>query len=258
MTTTPAEPTRGGRDPSLTTDGVPAAAASAQLEGIVVPTSLGEVVFARLRDAIIDKSLPPGSRIAEWAIAEQLGVSRTPVRETLWRLRQMGLIEAVGRKGYQVAYPSRSAIEQAYEVHEALQVLAAGVAVQRATDEELAEIRDAARASLAGAANGDVDEFLRWDDEFHERITRAAQNARLKLVIDDTAALVLTLRARDFLYQKASVECGRAHVAIGDAMVRRDRPESEAQMRAHIQQVRDYVLEADSERQDGVVPRTAS
>ena len=102
-----------------------------------------------------------------------------------------------------------------------------------------------------------MDEFLRWDDAFHERITRAAQNARLKLVIDDTAALVLTLRARDFLYQKASVECGRAHVAIGDAMVRRDRPESELQMRAHIQQVRDYVLEADSEREDGVVPRAA-
>lgn len=256
--TTPVEPTRGGRDPGPTTDGVPAAAACGQLEGIVVPTSLGEIVFARLRDAIIDKSLPPGSRIAEWAIAEQLGVSRTPVRETLWRLRQMGLIEAVGRKGYQVAYPSRAAIEQAYEVHEALQVLAAGVAVQRATDEELAAIGEAARASLEGAENGDVEEFLRRDDEFHERITRAAQNSRLKLVIDDTAALVLTLRARDFLYQKASVECGRAHVAIGDAMVRRDRPDSEAQMRVHIQQVRDYVLEADSERQDGVVPRTAS
>jgi GntR family transcriptional regulator, rspAB operon transcriptional repressor len=254
--TTPAEPTRDGRGSGPTTDGVPAAVA-APLEGIVVPTSLGEAVFERLRDAIIDKSLPPGSRIAEWAIAQQLGVSRTPVRETLWRLRQMGLIEAVGRKGYQVAYPSRTAIEQAYEVHEALQVLAAGVAVERGSDEELAAIRDAALASLAGATNGDMDEFLRWDDEFHERITRAAQNSRLKLVIDDTAALVLTLRARDFLYQKASVECGRAHVAIGEAMLRRDRPESERQMRAHIQQVRDYVLEADSERQDGVVPEPA-
>ena len=77
-------------------------------------------------------------------------------------------------------------------------------------------------------------------------------------MIDDTAALVLTLRARDFLYQKASVECGRAHVAIGEALVRRDRDESERQMRLHIQQVRDYVLEADSERQDGVVAEPAS
>ena len=254
--TTPGEPARSGRDHAATSDGAPPAALSA-LEGIAVPSSLGEVVFERLRDAIIDKSLPPGSRIAEWAIAEQLGVSRTPVRETLWRLRQMGLIEAVGRKGYQVAFPSRTAIEQAYEVHEALQVLAAGVAAERATDEELAAIEVAAVASLDGATSGDMGEFLRWDDEFHERITRAAQNARLKLVIDDTAALVLTLRARDFLYQKASVECGRAHVTIGAAMVRRDRAESEGQMRAHIQQVRDYVLEADSDRQDGVVPGPA-
>ena len=155
-----------------------------------------------------------------------------------------------GRKGYQVAHPSRIAIEQAYEVHEALQVLAAGVASERATDEELAAARAAARASLAGARHGDMSEFLRWDDEFHERVTLAAQNPRLKLVIDDTAALVLTLRARDFLYEKASVECGRAHVAIGEAMVRRDRAEAESQMRRHIQQVRDYVLEADSEREE--------
>jgi DNA-binding GntR family transcriptional regulator len=186
-------------------------------------------------------------------IAEQLGVSRTPVRETLWRLRQMGLIEATGRKGYRVANPSRSAIEQAYEVHEALQVLAAGVATERASDGGLAAVRDAAVASLDGARHGEMGEFLRWDDEFHERVTRAAENPRLKLVIDDTAALVLTLRSRDFLYQKASVECGRAHVAIGDAMVQRDRPGAESEMRRHIQQVRDYVLEADSGRVDGEV-----
>jgi DNA-binding GntR family transcriptional regulator len=253
---TGAEPAkvRAARDSALAGGSM---SAPAQLEGIQVPTSLGEIVFARVRDAIIDKSLPPGARIAEWAIAEQLGVSRTPVRETLWRLRQMGLVEAVGRKGYQVAHPSRTAIEQAYEVHEALQVLAAGVAAQRATDAELVAIRDAARASLEGARQGDMAGFLQRDDEFHERITQAARNPRLKLVIDDTAALVLTLRARDFLYQKASIECGRAHVAIGDAMLRRDRAEAESQMRRHIQQVRDYVLEADSERAEPVVDGSA-
>ena len=255
--TTGAEPAKARDAREATLDGA-ALPAPAQLAGIQVPTSLGEIVFARVRDAIIDKSLPPGARIAEWAIAEQLGVSRTPVRETLWRLRQMGLVEAVGRKGYQVAHPSRTAIEQAYEVHEALQVLAAGVAAERASEGALAGIRDAAMASLDGALQGDMTEFLRWDDEFHERVTQAAQNPRLKLVIDDTAALVLTLRARDFLYEKASVECGRAHVAIGDAIVRRERAEAESQMRRHIQQVRDYVLEADSEREEPSVDGTAS
>jgi DNA-binding GntR family transcriptional regulator len=255
--TTGAEPAKArDADDSPLDGGAPGAAA--QLEGIQVPTSLGEIVFARVRDAIIDKSLPPGARIAEWAIAEQLGVSRTPVRETLWRLRQMGLVEAVGRKGYQVAHPSRTAIEQAYEVHEALQVLAAGVATERAPDDVLVAIGAAGRASLDGALNGDMAEFLRWDDDFHERVTQASQNPRLKLVIDDTAALVLTLRARDFLYEKASVECGRAHVAIGEAMVRRDRAEAEAQMRRHIQQVRDYVLEADDEREHAALDGSGS
>lgn len=247
--TTGAEPLRGRRSRAGVIDDA-SAEAPGGLEGIVAPASLGEMVFVRLRDAIIDKELPPGARLAEWMIAEQLGVSRTPVRETLWRLRQMGLVEeAPGRKGYQVAHPTRQAIEQAYDVHEAVQVHAAGVASERATDAELVEIHMAAVASLESAVNGDMAGFLRWDDEFHELITQGARNPRLKCVIDDTAALVMTLRARDFLYEKASLECGRTHVAIADEMVLRDRPESEAQMRLHIRQVRDYVLEADAEQQ---------
>jgi DNA-binding GntR family transcriptional regulator len=227
----------------------PPARAMAQLEEIQLPTSLGEVVFARLRDAIIDKSLPPGARVAEWAIAKQLGVSRTPVRETLWRLRQMGLVEVAGRKGYQVAYPSRQAIEQAYELREALEGFSAGVASERATDEELQTILDAASASLEGATNGDIAEFLRWDKTFHEGATQLASNPRLKMLVEDTWALVMTLRTRDFLYEHASLECGRAHVTIGEAMVRRDRAAVEQLMRRHIQQVRDYVLTADSQQQ---------
>jgi DNA-binding GntR family transcriptional regulator len=247
--TTGAEPLRARPTGFEATEEASAEIPGAALEGIVAPASLGEMVFMRLRDAIIDKSLPPGARLAEWMIAEQLGVSRTPVRETLWRLRQMGLVEeASGRKGYQVAHPSRQAIEQAYEVHEAVQVLAAGVASERATDDELIAIHEAAVASLDSALNGDMAGFLRWDDEFHERITQAARNPRLKRVIDDTAALVMTLRARDFLYEKASLECGRTHVAIADELLLRDRSLSESLMRQHIRQVRDYVLEADAEQ----------
>lgn len=233
------------------------ALAMAQLEEIAAPTSLGEVVFERLRDAIIDKSLPPGARVAEWAIAEQLGVSRTPVRETLWRLRQMGLIELAGRKGYRVAYPSRHAIEQAYELREALEGFAAGAAAERASDAELQVTLDAANASLVGAANGDIAEFLRWDAKFHEGATQLAGNARLKMLVDDSWALVMTLRSRDFLYERASLECGRAHVEIGEAMVRRERPLVEQLMRLHIQQVRDYVLKADEARQKGALAEPA-
>ncbi len=223
-----------------------------------MPPSLGDAVFARLRDAIIDKSFPPGARIAEGVIAQKLGVSRTPVRETLWRLRQMGLIEVTGRKGYRVAPPSREAIEHAYELREALEVFSAGLATERATDEELAAIHDAGRASLAGAQTGDLDEFRHWDQEFHERATRSARNPRLKLLIEDTWALVTTLRTRDFLYEKASVECGGAHVAVGDAMVRRDRSEVERLMRLHIHQVRDYVLQAQDERDGAVIGTSTS
>lgn len=254
MTADPNPDRTNGASGAWTSSGdLPAVAAPTQLEEIELPTSLGDVVFTRLRDAIIDKSLPPGARIAEGAIAQELGVSRTPVRETLWRLRQMGLIEVAGRKGYQVAHPSRQAIEHAYELREALEVFSTGVAAERATDEELAAIHDAGRASLAGAEAGDLDEFRRWDQEFHERATRSARNPRLKMLIEDTWALVTTLRTRDFLYDQASIDCGRAHVVIGDALVRRDRADVERLMRLHIHQVRDYVLLALDDRKSAAV-----
>ena len=116
---------------------------------------------------------------------------------------------------------------------------------------------DAAKASLVGAANGDIAEFIRWDAKFHEGTMQLANNARLKMLVDDSWALVMTLRARDFLYERASLECGQAHVAIGEAMVKRDRPLVEQLMRLHIQQVRDYVLKADEARQRGALAEPA-
>lgn len=244
--------TSPGRDPKRPAAGVLSGGASDEaappLVEIEPPDSLGDVVFARLRDAIIDRSLAPGARITEGDLSVRLGVSRTPVRETLWRLRQMGLIESVGRKGYQVALPSRKAIEQAYELRDALEVFAAGLAGLRASDAELKAIEAAAAASLRGAENGDMAEFRRWDGEFHDLICQASGNPRLQTHVTDTWALVITLRERDYLYDLASVACGSAHVAIAEAMGRRDREQVERLMRAHIRQVCDYVLEADTAR----------
>jgi DNA-binding GntR family transcriptional regulator len=227
-------------------------AAITQLDEIELPVSLGDIVFARVRAAIIDKSLPPGARIGEGALAEQLGVSRTPVRETLWRLRQMGLVEAVGRKGYQVTYPSRQAIEHAYELREALEVFSAGAGTERASEAELARILEAAKASLAGAKKGDLAEFRRYDEEFHDLLCRCSRNPRLRMYIEDTWALVLTLRERDYLYNEASIACGGDHVQIAEAMVLRDREEVERLVRNHIRQVRDFVLRPDPSGVDGV------
>ena len=208
----------------------------------VRPERLADVVYEAIRQSIMDKTLPPGARITESGVAEQLGVSKTPVREALLRLRRIGVIEADGVRGARVLSPSRSAIRQAYEVREALEVFAVRIAAERVSGDDLERICDCAERSLDGASRGDQASFREWDFAFHRAIAEAADNPRLTELIEDVFTLIGTLRQRDFPVGGWSVECGKAHVRIADAIARRDAPAAEAAAREHIRQVESYVL----------------
>ena len=144
-------------------------------EGLVLehkPESLTDVVYEKIRDAIINRVIPPGSRVTEAALAEQLNVSKTPVREALLKLRQIGLIEPTGRRGGRVTLPSRSSIQHAYEARQALESFAAEIVAERGSDADVTLIGEAARRCLAAAEAGDLQGFRRWDLAFHEKIRR--------------------------------------------------------------------------------------
>ena len=206
------------------------------------PESLADMVYDAIRRLVMDKTLPPGSRVSEHALAERLGVSKTPVREAMLRLRQIGVIQSDGVRGGRVARPSRTAIRQAYEIREALEVHAVRSATARGGAADLERIRDAAERSLECARAGDQEGFREHDFAFHRSIAAAAGNPRLTQLIEDVLTLIVTLRQRDFPGLQASVECGHAHVQIADAMARADIEGAEASARTHIRQVEGYVL----------------
>lgn len=206
------------------------------------PESLADIVYDAIRRSIMDKTLPPGSRVSENALAERLGVSKTPVREAMLRLRQIGVIQSDGVRGGRVARPSRTAIRQAYEIREALEVYAVRSAIARGSASDLERIRDAAERSLECARAGDQEGFREHDFGFHRCIAATAGNPRLTQLIEDVLTLIVTLRQRDFPDLQASVECGHGHVQIADAMARDDVEDAEACARAHIRQVEGYVL----------------
>jgi DNA-binding GntR family transcriptional regulator len=216
--------------------------AEVHFQPLEVPERLADVVYDAIRQSIMDKTLPPGARVTESGIAGQLGVSKTPVREAMLRLRRIGVIEPDGVRGARVISPSRSQIRQAYEVREALEVFAVRIAAERVSGDDLERICDAAERSLKGAAKGDQAEFREWDFVFHRAIAEASDNPRLTELIEDVFTLIGTLRQRDFPEAGWSVECGKAHVRIADAIARRDTTSAEAEARAHIRQVEGYVL----------------
>jgi DNA-binding GntR family transcriptional regulator len=206
------------------------------------PERLADVVYDAIRQSIMDKTLRPGARVTESGIAEQLGISKTPVREALLRLRRIGVIEPDGVRGGRVVRPSLSAIRQAYEVREALEVFAVRTVAEHVSGSDLERVSEAAARSLERATAGDQSGFREWDFVFHRAIAQAAANARLAALIEDVFTLIGTLRQRDFPDTGFSVECGEYHVRIAEAIARRDVSGAEAATREHIRQVEGYVL----------------
>ena len=101
---------------------------------------LRELVFESLREAIIQGKLGPGERLMEIQLAEEMGVSRTPVREAIRKLELEGLVVMIPRKGAYVAGLSLKDIADVFEIRRALEGLAAELASERATDEELEQM----------------------------------------------------------------------------------------------------------------------
>jgi DNA-binding GntR family transcriptional regulator len=206
------------------------------------PERLTDVVYETIRDAIINKAIAPGSRLTEAALAEKLNVSKTPVREALLKLKQIGLVEPSGRRGGRVTLPSRSLIQHAYEARQALESSAAEIVAERGSDADVRLIGETARRCLAAAEAADLVGFRRWDLTFHEKIGEATGNPRLCELVADSFALVMALRRRDVPQAGDSVDCAQAHMRIVDAIARRDSDGARHAMRDHVRQVEGYVL----------------
>ena len=139
---------------------------------------LRDIVFETLRDAIINQTLKPGERLMEIQLADEMGVSRTPVREAIRKLELEGLVVMVPRKGAYVAGMSMKDIHEVFELRSALEGLAVTLAAERITDDELEELeRQVVKESEEREA--DLDTIVFIDTTIHDMIYQAARNQRL-------------------------------------------------------------------------------
>ncbi|OPZ75310.1 MAG: putative HTH-type transcriptional regulator YdfH [Firmicutes bacterium ADurb.Bin456] len=142
---------------------------------------LREMVFESLREAIILGRLKPGERLMEIQLAEEMGVSRTPVREAIRKLELEGFVVMVPRKGAYVAGISVKDIVDVFEVRAALEGLAAALAAERITSEEM----DQLEMSLLKIYNteDDINAIVEGDSSFHNLVYQASRNQRLVQII---------------------------------------------------------------------------
>ena len=140
---------------------------------------LRDVVFNTLRRAILKGDLKPGERLMEIALAEKLGVSRTPIREAIRKLELEGLVVMAPRKGAKVASITERDLNDVLEVRKGMEELAIRLACERITPEELDELDKVEQRFLSLTENGDLTELAEMDVAFHDIIYNATNNNRL-------------------------------------------------------------------------------
>lgn len=201
----------------------------------IAASNLRDQVEQRVRDAILDGTFRPGQRLVETTIADQLGVSRAPLREVFSALGREGLMMNIPRRGNFVVDFTDKDIEEIYSLRLLLEVGALQRAITRFSAEDLAELQSLVDrlGELAGSGSA-PGEVVTLDLQFHARICRAADHGRLFQVWDSMRAqtqLLIGLTSRTH-YQPG--EPRQYHQAILDAIQAADLPRAEALLSDHI------------------------
>lgn len=205
---------------------------------------LRELVLEAIREAIISGILKPRERLMEIQLAEELGVSRTPIREALRKLELEGFIVMVPRKGAYVADMSFKDIADIFEIRAALEGLAAGLAAERVTDEEMEDMERHLVEKADAIARNDIECLVQVDTRFHESIYRASRNERLWTIINNLREQIQRFRAMSLAYPGRSKQSLEEHRAIVEAIHARDTALARQVTQEHIENAEQYMIEA--------------
>ena len=205
--------------------------------------SLGERVYRTVRDLILSQVFPPGSKLNVEQICRDLGVSRTPVWDTMRRLESEGLVNTVPRHGVFVLNYGADQVLDLFMVRGALEALA----VRQAARNLDADSRPALEATMAemdrAAATVEMERYSRAAIEFHDSVLRAARNQALTRLLENVYAQILVLRLRS-LYLPERVESSVAeHRALFEAVMSGDAEGGERLARSHAAHVLQDALE---------------
>src|SRR6187402_1817862 len=195
------------------------------------PRALYEEVAELLRQRIFQRELEPGSWIDELKLAEEYGISRTPLREALKVLAAEGLVTMKVRRGAYVTEVSEQDLAEVYHLLSLLESDAAGVVAQKATEAQLRELQTL-HTELEAAVK-QRDKFFAINERFHMRLLEIAGNKWRNQMVADLRK-VMKLNRQNSLLKSGRIEESLAeHRAVMDALVRRDASAAMQRMHEH-------------------------
>jgi DNA-binding GntR family transcriptional regulator len=204
-----------------------------------------EKVYESLRSAILAGRLDPGERLAEEHLAEELRVSRTPVREALHKLESEGLIKPLETRGFIVSRDSKEEVEELFELRSVLEGYALRIICGNASDEllkKLGRLIEKAEEALKGRR---IDEVFKWNTQFHDTLHGlVTEKRRLHRLLVNMRKYVLMYRKDTLESPDGAREAVEGHKRIVMALGLRDQELCERMMRHHIHRAREDALQS--------------
>lgn len=195
---------------------------------------LRDVVFNTLRRAILRGELVPGQRLMEIRLADQMGVSRTPVREAIRKLELEGLVVMVPRKGAEVAHISGKNLRDVLEVRRALEELAGELACERMTAEDFKKLEQANHKFASVLDSDDITVLGQADEKFHGLIYQATDNDRLVQMVNHLREQMYRYRIEHLKNKSQRTILLQEHQDIMRALAARDVEAVRRAIRVHI------------------------
>ena len=214
----------------------------------VVPSSLHDDVADRLRELIFGGSLTPGSFIDEPALCEQLGISRTPLREALKVLTAEGLLRHEPRRGCFVNQITERDLDEIFPVIALLEGRCAFEAARNASDADLAALEVLHQRLNRHAQARRISDYYETNHSIHEAIITLADNRWLAQVIGDLRKILRLARLQQLHAPGRLDQSLSEHMAVFAALKARDAEGAEAAMRTHLVRQREALRELARQR----------
>lgn len=196
---------------------------------------LRDIVCEAMRQAMVDGVFHPGERLMEIQLAEDLGVSRTPVREAIRKLELEGFVVIIPRRGTYVADISIRDINEVYEIRIALDVLAAGLAAARISSEDFIKLNEYLHEIEECIENNHTDKLVELDVAFHDVLYHASNNKRLVGIISNLREQMTRIRTRSMNYRDRRHETFQEHRKLVAAIADKNVEEAKRIAREHLE-----------------------
>ncbi|MEJ2165225.1 MAG: GntR family transcriptional regulator [Desulfobacterales bacterium] len=204
--------------------------------------NLDQKAYAILKNLIVDRKLLPGEKIPQEKLARDLGISRTPLVSALKFLEQEKLIESIPRRGFFVRLFSKEEMASIFELREVLEGLAARRAASKITDSQVKKLKSFFN-EFAGQKNiSDVKAYAREDRQFHNFIIDIGAKEFLKSILQTTNIISFSyqvLQSEGLI--RPPNETIQEHLAVIEAISRRDSQSAEDLMRLHFKKSLAYI-----------------